>query len=223
MLQLDSINARSQVQERSILGDNCPGYFNGQVFSCDEEEKKKKQIVPIFLDMNACVFQEETLSTCGDIGVGGCEINRASGQIISPDRERSFTYLTETNHEVFVGDRIINQSGIFEFFYTFSCLDLFNRGELGMSIQFLNIENSNAASATARLFRSDNNGPWTLASSRSGLDSGDNNINFPDFYNPHFSPPGSCSVFGDLTVRFRLQFKLENSVFWWPTQGGIFS
>lgn len=42
LLQLDSINARSPVQERSILGDNCPGYFNGQIFSCEEELKKRK-------------------------------------------------------------------------------------------------------------------------------------------------------------------------------------
>jgi hypothetical protein len=42
LLQLDNINARSQVQERSILGDNCPGYFNGQIFNCEEEARKKE-------------------------------------------------------------------------------------------------------------------------------------------------------------------------------------
>lgn len=43
LLQLDSINAGDAANagdwrsQRTIF-DNCPGYFNGQVFSCDEEE-----------------------------------------------------------------------------------------------------------------------------------------------------------------------------------------
>lgn len=40
IIQLDSINARSPQEVRSPLGDNCSGYFNGQIFSCEEEQKK---------------------------------------------------------------------------------------------------------------------------------------------------------------------------------------
>jgi Bacterial lectin len=38
LLQLDNINSRSQ-QEQTVF-HNCPGYFNGQIFNCDEEAPK---------------------------------------------------------------------------------------------------------------------------------------------------------------------------------------
>jgi hypothetical protein len=218
VLQLDAINAG--VRESAF--DNCPGYFNGQVFNCGEEVKKKVviQLPPIIARFDLCVYQTD-FALCGNIGQGEVRYDPQTGDINFFVIERQ-EYPTNAGIVV-VGTNADLESQLFEIYMDFTCLDYYNLGALGMQFQRILLLNApEAAIHEARIFRSDNGNPFVQVAIQTGVPTGqeEGEFVFQNIYTPGFQgqTPQTCSNLGTLNVRFRLQFRKVGDANWFPAR-----